>query len=147
MFEIKNNRIIIAGISIGLPNGLYLTTPPVLKNDKMLVFCDKDKTFYIELQADEYNNSLENDLKAKMQLSSFVIKSDIKNVDGNGLNGCYVIYDDFKLEYFELFLQRKNNNTNKYLRILKAAYRNTTEIQSVMTLASVKMFLSNINEH
>ena len=128
--EIKNNRFVIAGISIGLPGGLYLTTHPSYESENILVFSDKEQTFYIEVQAEENDDSLENSLRNEMQQNRYTVLTDITPMSLNELNGCYAIYAQA---------------SNQHLEILITAKKDICEIQSILRLTEVTGLLNNIS--
>ena len=146
MFEIKDNKIIIAGFSIGLPNGLYLTANPVLDDENEIVFCDKDKSFYIELKAENKSDILlENILKSEIELSSHNSISKINYAEWNGIIGYYAFYEDLKQEYFNLLVNKKEYN-QKYLDILITSYKVKTNIQRVLSNEVIRNFLFDIRQ-
>ena len=92
-------------ISIGLPGGLYLTTHPSYESENILVFSDKEQTFYIEVQAEENDDSLENSLRNEMQQNRYTVLTDITPMSLNELNGCYAIYANSENEYYDARIQ------------------------------------------
>ena len=142
--EIKNNRFVIAGISIGLPGGLYLTTHPSYESENILVFSDKEQTFYIEVQAEENDDSLENSLRNEMQQNRYTVLTDITPMSLNELNGCYAIYANSENEYYDARIQ-KPQAAKQHLEILITAEKGAREIQSILSLTEVTGLLNNIS--
>lgn len=146
MFEIKNNRLMIAGISVGLPNGLYLTTHPVFENENTLIFTDKEQSFYMEVQEQEYTGPLDNALKEEILPSVYTILSEIQPITINGLTGFYMIYEDKKQAYFEMKLQDRDQLQNLHLDILITAKTVGRSIQDVTNLKEIQTFFDDIKK-
>ena len=141
MFEIKNNRLIIAGISVRLPNGLYLTTHPVFENENTLIFTDKEQSFYMEVQEQEYTGPLDKVLKEEILPSVYTVLSEIQPITINGLTGFYMIYEDKKQVYFEMKLQDRDKLQNLHLDILITVIKNYAIIQNIINSKEIQNFL------
>lgn len=146
MFEIKNNRLMIAGISVGLPNGLYLTTHPVFENENTLIFTDKEQSFYMEVQEQEYTGPLDNALQEEILPSVYTILSESQPITINGLTGFYMIYEDKKQAYFEMKLQDRDQLQNLHLDILITTKTIGRSIQDVTNLKEIRTFFDDIKK-
>lgn len=146
MFEIKNNRLKIAGISVELPNGLYLTTHPVFENENTLIFTDKEQSFYMEVQEQEYTGPLDKAMKEEILPSIYTILSEIQPITINGLTGFYAIYEDKKQAYFEMKLQDRDKLQNLYLDVLITSKMVDGSIQDVTNLKEIRTFFDDIKK-
>lgn len=143
MFEIKNNRLMIAGIAVGLPNGLYLTTHPVFENENTLIFTDKEQTFYMEVQEAEYIGSLKKALEEEILPNVHVVLLDIQAITQNGLKGYSVMYSDEHREYYEMRLQGKSESL--HLVVLITVDKKVGNIQDILKLREFKTFLNGMD--
>lgn len=111
MFKIKNNCLWYGGISFKLVDGLYLNTNTETSWENGIEFWPEDKSFYIVLKFEQYEDTAENYIK-KIKLSyergdEFLYKgkhphlTPIKKIKLHNLDGYTFSYHDNAEVQFE----------------------------------------------
>ena len=129
MFLFKNNRISIAGASLGFPNQLYLNSRKMSKNK--LVFCDKKQQFQLIFRKVEKAYPKLKHIQNVLRIQRARIISEIKELTLNGLVGYYAIYSTGFKEYYKAWL-KKETSVNCYLILTISIDRQKGDIRSVM---------------
>ena len=135
MLKIQNNRIFIAGGSICLPEGLYITKKFYNEND--MVFTDKDNSFYLILKTEKLNKAWCKSKSNRHMLNTTPLTL-------NGLSGHYILYSNPVEEVYDALFYGNLSEKGECLRIIIKAYLNKTTIKNVMKNEAIVSFFCDI---
>lgn len=144
MYKIKNNRILIGGASVSLPEGLYITT--IDKFKESLVFTDTNKSFYIVLTSSKILCDLKSVILSEMKSSGITSIVEVTPFSHNGMSGFYAIFKNGSIECYKALLKKGTCFSDECLEVSIISNEENTQVDTIMKKAEIKTLFCDIRE-
>lgn len=144
MLKIKNNRFIYGGVSLPLPNGLYLDIFEPCRRKSGIEFKSENKDFDITIDFFNYNIDIEEKLKDSVEnCEPDAAPATPVRFEINGLRGIYSVFDREAISILEAHFESADKS-DIHFSFSITVDKNRASLKEVLRRIELKTFLRKI---